>query len=94
MLSVLGVVVPYIPTAKEKRTARFWKLARVPALLILLSLAAVSWTAYRILFLVSEGQVRISTEVTMGMAGFLAANTIFMSGRLYAAWKDRERPNG
>jgi cellulose synthase (UDP-forming) len=94
VLSVLGVVVPYIPTPKEKRTARFWKLARAPAVLILLSLAAVSWTAYRILFLVSEGQVRISTEVTMGMAGFLAVNTIFMSGRLYAAWKGRERSNG
>jgi hypothetical protein len=42
----------------------------------------------------SEGQVRISTEVTLGMAGFLAINSIFSSGRLYAAWKDRERPEG
>ena len=92
VLSVFGVVVPYIPTSKEKRTGSFWKLARVPLLLILLSLAAVSWTAYRILFVLSEGQVRISTEVTLGMAGFLAINSIFSSGRLYAAWKDRERP--
>jgi cellulose synthase (UDP-forming) len=90
-LAVFGVEVPYIPTAKEKRTSSFWRLARVPLLLVLLSLAAVSWTAYRILFVLSEGQVRISTEVTLGMAAFLAINTIFVSGRLYAAWKDRER---
>jgi cellulose synthase (UDP-forming) len=94
VLSVLGVAVPYIPTSKEKRTGKFWKQAQVPLLLILLSLAAVSWTAYRRLFVLSEGQVRISTEVTLGMAGFLAINSIFVSGRLYAAWKDRERPGG
>jgi cellulose synthase (UDP-forming) len=91
VLSVLRVAVPYIPTAKERRTSRFWKLARTPSLMILLSLCAVFWTIWRILFILPEGQVRISTEVILGMSGFLAINVAFMSGRLYAAWKDRER---
>jgi len=93
VLSVLRVAVPYIPTSKERRTGRFWKLARTPILMILVSLGAVAWTIWRILFIVPEGQVRISTEVILGMSGFLAMNVIFMSGRLYAAWKDRERPS-
>ncbi|MFI5180828.1 MAG: glycosyltransferase family 2 protein [Thermoanaerobaculia bacterium] len=91
VLAVLGVAVPYIPTAKERRAARFWPLARLPLLVIALSAAATLWTAYRRLFVVPEPEVRISTEVTLGMLGFLVLNSIFMGARLYAAWQDRVR---
>ncbi|MEO8055743.1 MAG: glycosyltransferase family 2 protein [Acidobacteriota bacterium] len=89
VLAVLGVAVPYIPTAKERRTGRFWPLARLPLLVIALSAAAAGWTVYRRLFVTPEAEVRISTEVTLGMLGFLVLNSIFMSGRVHAAWRDR-----
>jgi len=38
-----------------------------------------------------EAEARITTEVAAGMIGFLMTNVAFMSGRLYAAWKDRGR---
>lgn len=90
-LAVLGVAVPYIPTAKERRAGRFWPLARLPVLVIALSAAAVAWTVVRRLFVVPEAEVRISTELTLGMLGFLVLNSIFMGGRVYAAWQDRTR---
>jgi hypothetical protein len=46
---------------------------------------------YRRLFILEETLVRITTEATWAMAGFLIINSIFMSGRLWAAWQDRER---
>jgi cellulose synthase (UDP-forming) len=94
VLSVLGVAVPYIPTAKERHRGRFWKLARVPLVVIVLSLATVLWTIFRQLFVVPESEVRITTEVTLGMLFFMIMNAILMSGRLYAAWVDREREEG
>jgi cellulose synthase (UDP-forming) len=89
VLAVLGIAVPYIPTAKERHAARFWPLARLPLLVIALSAAAAAWTVYRRLYVVPEAEVRISTEGTLGMLGFLVLNTIFMGGRVFAAWKDR-----
>ncbi len=91
VLSVLGVAVPYIPTAKERHRGRFWTLARVPLVVIVLSLATVLWTIFRQLFVLPESEVRITTEVTLGMLFFTTMNVILMGGRLYAAWVDRER---
>ena len=90
-LAVLGVSVPYIPTAKVRREGRFWPLARVPLLVIALSAAAALWTIYRRLFVVPEAEVRISTEVTAGMLAFLVLNSVFMGGRVYAAWQGRQK---
>ena len=83
--------VPYVPTEKKRRTAEFWKLARVPAVMIAASIASVLWTIYSRLYRLPEAQVRISTEATAGMLLFLTMNAIFMSGRLWAAWRDRDR---
>ena len=94
VLAVLGVAVPYIPTAKERRTGRFWPLARLPLAVIAVSAAAVAWTVIRRLYVMPEAEVRISTEGTLGMLGFLVLNTIFMGGRVYAAWKGRARRIG
>ena len=91
VLSVLGVAVPYIPTAKERRRSRFWTLARVPIITIILSGITVLWTSWKELFLLPESEVRITTEVTFGMLFFMFMNAVLMSGRLYAAWVDRER---
>ena len=33
----------------------------------------------------------MTTEVTFGMLFFMCMNAVLMSGRLYAAWVDRER---
>jgi cellulose synthase (UDP-forming) len=91
VLSVLGVAVPYIPTAKERHRGRFWTLARIPLIVIVLSVVTVLWTLFRQLFVLPESEVRITTEVTLGMLFFMIMNAILMSGRLYAAWVDRER---
>ncbi|HQQ77458.1 MAG TPA: cellulose synthase catalytic subunit [Thermoanaerobaculia bacterium] len=91
VLAVLGVAVPYIPTAKVRQTGRFWALARLPLFVVALSLAATAWTITRRLFVIPEAEVRISTEVTLGMLGFLVLNVVFMSGRIYAAWQGRPR---
>lgn len=91
VLAVLNVAVPYIPTAKERRHARFWMLARVPLAVILLSAGTLLWTAFLQLYVLPESEVRITTEVTLGMTTFTIVNAILMSGRLYAAWQDRER---
>jgi len=90
-LSILGVAVPYIPTSKERKRARFWTLARVPILTILFSGLTVLWTLWKDLFVLAESEVRITTEVTFGMLFFMCMNAVLMSGRLYAAWIDRER---
>ena len=91
VLAVLGVAVPYIPTAKVRQTGRFWALARLPLFVVALSLAATAWTITRRLFVIPEAEVRISTEVTLGMLGFLVLNVVFMSVRIYAAWQGRPR---
>lgn len=88
VLAIARVPVPYIPTEKTRRSGRFWALARVPLTMILASLVTVAWTMYQRLYRMPEPEVRISTEATAGMFLFLMMNTIFMSGRLYAAWKD------
>jgi cellulose synthase (UDP-forming) len=90
VLALLGVAVPYIPTVKERRRGRFWKLARLPIVIILLSVITGIWTAFLQLYVIPESEVRITTEVTLGMIGFVIMNTILMSGRVYAAWIDRE----
>jgi cellulose synthase (UDP-forming) len=91
VLAVLGVSVPYIPTAKERRSGSFWRLARLPLSLLLLSLVALGWTVYMQLYVMAESEVLITTEVTLGMVTFALMNVVLMSGRLYAAWNDRDR---
>lgn len=91
LLAVLGIAVPYIPTAKERRRGRFWQLARLPAGVLVISLLAIGWTAYMQLYVVPESEVLITTEVTFGMITFALMNVLLMSGRLYAAWTDRTR---
>jgi cellulose synthase (UDP-forming) len=91
LLALLGIAVPYIPTAKERRRASFWRLARVPLTIMVLSALALAWTAYMQLYVVPESEVLITTEVTLGMVTFALMNVVLMSGRLYAAWTDRDR---
>ena len=91
LLSILGVAVPYIPTAKERMPSSFWTWARVPLITIALSAMTFLWTFWKELFLLPESEVRMSTEVTFGMLFFMGMNAVLMSGRLYAAWVDRER---
>ena len=90
-LALLGIAVPYIPTAKERRRTRFWLSARLPLSVVALSAAALLWTIYNQLYLVPESEVLITTEVTLGMVTFTIMNVLLMSGRLYAAWVDRDR---
>ncbi|HJT17811.1 MAG TPA: glycosyltransferase family 2 protein [Thermoanaerobaculia bacterium] len=90
-LSILNVAVPYIPTAKERKRSRFWSMARVPLLTIAITAITVLWTLWRELFVLPEAEVRITTEVVFGMLFFLCMNAVLMSGRVYAAWVDRER---
>jgi cellulose synthase (UDP-forming) len=91
VLAVMGIAVPYIPTAKERRRGRFWMLARLPLLLLAISALALAWTAYAQLYVLPESEVLITTEVTIGMVFFTIMNAVLMSGRLYAAWVDREK---
>lgn len=91
ILAILGVAVPYIPTPKQRRRARFWTLAAVPIAILVISLLAIARTAYMQLYVVPESEVLITTEVTLGMTAFAAINAVLMSGRLYAAWVDRAR---
>jgi cellulose synthase (UDP-forming) len=90
-LAILGIAVPYIPTAKERRRGRFWTLARLPIAVLVISLLAIVWTVYMQLYVVPESEVLITTEVTLGMTAFAIVNAVLMSGRLYAAWTDRAR---
>jgi cellulose synthase (UDP-forming) len=90
-LALLRVAVPYIPTAKERRRGNFWKLAGVPLITIALTAATAAATLVRRLLYVPEAEVRITTEAVFGMLAFLAVNVVFMSGRLWAAWVDRDR---
>jgi cellulose synthase (UDP-forming) len=91
VLSVIGVAVPYIPTAKQRRQASFWRLAFMPMAIVALSALTVVWTLFKQLFVLPESEVRITTEVTVGMTAFTLLNVLLMSGRLYAAWTDRAR---
>jgi cellulose synthase (UDP-forming) len=89
VLAIAGVAVPYVPTAKSRQSSNFWRLAAVPLTITVASLGTIGIVIYRRLYLMSEAQVRISTEVAAGMIGFLMINVAFMSGRMYAAWKGR-----
>jgi cellulose synthase (UDP-forming) len=91
VLALLGVAVPYIPTAKSRQRGNFWRMAAVPLIVILASIATLAAVLYRRLYAMPEAEVRITTEVAAGMIGFLMTNVAFMGGRLYAAWKDRAR---
>jgi len=89
ILALFGIAVPYIPTAKSRQAGNFWRLAAVPLTITVGSLATLAAVIIRRLYLMSEAEVRITTEVAAGMIGFLMINVLFMSGRIYAAWKDR-----
>ncbi|MDQ3282297.1 MAG: glycosyltransferase [Acidobacteriota bacterium] len=91
LLAILGVAVPYVPTAKSRQTGNFWRLAAVPLTVSFASLATLIAVLIRRLWFMPEAEVRITTEVAAGMGAFLMINVGFMSGRLYAAWKDRAR---
>jgi len=91
VLAVMNVAVPYVPTAKERRRARFLTLARPPLAVLVISLLALVWTGYLQLYVLPESEVLITTEVTLGMVSFAAINIVLMSGRLYAAFTDREK---
>lgn len=91
VLAVLNIAVPYVPTAKERRRARFWTLARLPLAMIGLSVLGIVWTMWRQLYVVPEAEVLITTEVTLCMLTFATINVLLLSGRLYAAWVDRAR---
>jgi cellulose synthase (UDP-forming) len=86
-----GIAVPYIPTAKERRRGNFWTLARLPLAVLVISLLSIVWTGYLQLYVLPESEVLITTEVTLGMVAFAAINAVLMSGRLYAAFTDREK---
>ncbi|HEX6177078.1 MAG TPA: cellulose synthase catalytic subunit [Thermoanaerobaculia bacterium] len=90
-LAVRGISVPYIPTAKERKLGNFWVLAKMPFAVIALSFATVAAVVYQRLFLLEETHVRMTTEATWAMIGFLLVNCVFMSGRIWAAWQDREQ---
>jgi len=92
LLAVRGISVPYIPTAKERRTAAtFFAMARMPLAIIAVSAVTILATIFKRLYLVEESQVRMTTEATFAMIGFVLINTVLMSGRLWAAWQDRYR---
>ena len=91
VLALAGIAVPYIPTAKSRQTSNFWRLAAVPLTITVGSLVTLVAVIVRRLVFMAEAEVRITTEVAAGMAAFLMINVVFMSGRLYAAWKDRAR---
>lgn len=91
LLALAGVAVPYIPTAKSRQQGNFWRLAAVPLTITVASLATLAGAIVRRFYWMLEAEVRITTEVAAGMAGFLMINVAFMSGRIYAAWKDRTR---
>ncbi len=90
-LAIRGISVPYIPTAKERKTGAFWSMAAVPVAVILLSMMTASAVIIRRLFFLEESFVRITTEATWAMIGFVMINSLYMSGRLWAAWQDRTR---
>jgi cellulose synthase (UDP-forming) len=91
IFALTNITVPYIPTAKERRTGNFLRLAAVPLLVVLMSIGAVVASFIRRFRFLSEAEVRISSEATLGMIGFAMVNCLLMSGRLYAAWKDSDR---
>jgi cellulose synthase (UDP-forming) len=89
VLALAGIAVPYIPTAKSRQAGNFWRLAAVPLTITVGSVATLVAVVIRRLYVLPEAEVRITTEVAAGMIAFLMINVVFMSGRLYAAWKDR-----
>jgi len=89
-LALANVAVPYIPTAKERRTGNLWKMAAVPLTVVLVSVAIASQAVIRRFLWMPEAEMRITTEATAGMLAFAAINVVLMSGRLYAAWKDSD----
>lgn len=90
-LAILRIAVPYVPTEKIRRTGNFWTLARVPMTLLLVGFLTTVVAVYERLYVRPESEVRITTEVAYGMIFFLLMNSLLMSGRIYAAWVDRDR---
>jgi len=74
VLALLGIAVPYIPTAKSRQSGNFWRLAAVPLTITLASFATLIAVLVRRLYLMNEAEVRITTEVAAGMVGFLMIN--------------------
>ena len=64
------------------------QLARMPLMIIALSMVTIVWTVFQQLYIKPEAEVLIATEVTVGMVSFLLMNVVLMSGRVYAAWQD------
>jgi cellulose synthase (UDP-forming) len=88
-LAIRRIEVPYIPTSKVRQSGNFWKLSRVPLVVLAISGITAFRTLYVRLYHTPESTVRITTEAVYGMLGFLLVNMAFMSGRIYAAWKTR-----
>ncbi len=90
LLALRGIAVPYVPTSKERLKTRFWSLAWVPLSVIGMSFVTVAVALWQRLYVLDETHVRVTTEATYGMIAFLIVNLMLMSGRVWAAWQDRE----
>lgn len=92
VLAVLVVAVPYVPTAKERRRGRFWRLAWPHLAVATLWLVTVGHVAYRRLVVVGEARLLLTAEAVWGMVGFATLALLQSSGGLYGAWEARRLP--
>jgi len=92
LLAIVGVNVPYIPTAKEAVRGRFVRLAWPQLLLIVLYLATLAHVLAVRAFHTGEGSLELSAEAVWGMVGFATVPVLASFGALFAAWQSRRQP--
>lgn len=92
VLAVLDVPVPYVPTAKERRRGRFWRLAWPHLTVALLWLVTLAHVLHRRLVVVAEARLLLTSEAVWGMVGFATLALVQSWGGIYGAWEARRLP--
>jgi cellulose synthase (UDP-forming) len=94
VLAILRAEVPYIPTAKQARPARFIRLAWPQLLLFAVFGTTIIRIAYQRFTSTPEAAIELTSEATWGMMAFAALPVLAAAGGLYAAWESRRPAPG
>jgi len=94
LLAIARAEIPYIPTAKEARQGRFFRLAWPHLLLIAVYLLTMIRTLYVRLYETPEALLVLTAEVVWSMAAFATVAALLSTGAVYAAWEARTPPTG
>ena len=89
LLSLVNVDIPYIPTAKKAAIGQFTPFARPLVFQLMIFAVTAVYVFYKRYYLVPEGELALTSEITWGMMAFALLAIIMVVGGLFAVWESK-----